>query len=451
MSSILIAGLPAEGHVGPLLAIAEHLVARGDAVRFLTGARFADKVQATGATFLKLPADVEVDEDITQLTERHPERARLKGAKAVAFDIEHVFAGPAKAEYDALKAAIAMQPADVVFADTGFLGASLLLGHPRVARPAVVMCSITPLPLESPDVAPFGLGLPPARVLNRPRNRALTALTRRAMSGAQQILDQQHRLLHGKPIPFTLFNWGRQADALIHLTVPSFEYPMADAPANLHFVGPLCAHSSPPPLPDWWSELDGRRPVVHVTQGTVANVDYSQTIGPTLQALADDDVLMVVATGGRPLDTLPPLPANARAATFLPYDELLPRTSVYVTNGGYGGVHYALRHGVPIVATGGKEDKPEVGARVAWSGAGRRIRSEHPSPRDLRRAIHAVLNEPRYRATSVRIAAEIAAAPGFAGVAAIVDAVTQTRCTPTTPTQARKRSPKIAAPGANRP
>ena len=109
---------------------------------------------------------------------------------------------------------------------------------------------------------------------------------------------------------------------------------------------------------------------------------------------------MVVTTGGRPLDTLPPLPANARAATFLPYDELLPRTAVYVTNGGYGGVQYALRYGVPIVATGGKEDKPEVGARVAWSGVGRRIRSEHPKPAHLRTAIHDVLNSPKYREAS---------------------------------------------------
>ena len=37
------------------------------------------------------------------------------------------------------------------------------------------------------------------------------------------------------------------------------------------------------------------------------------------------------------------MPANARAAEFLPYDELLPRTDVYVTNSGYGGVRPALR------------------------------------------------------------------------------------------------------------
>jgi len=140
-----------------------------------------------------------------------------------------------------------------------------------------------------------------------------------------------------------------------------------------------------------------------------------------LQALADEDVLVVVTTGGRPLHTLPPLPANARAATYLPYDELLPRTAVYVTNGGYGGVQYALRYGVPIVATGGKEDKPEVGARVAWSGVGRRIRSERPTPRALRRDILAVLNQPHYRHASRRVATDMAAAPGFAGLADVVD------------------------------
>ena len=32
-----------------------------------------------------------------------------------------------------------------------------------------------------------------------------------------------------------------------------------------------------------------------------------------VEALADDNVLIVVSTGGRQLDTLPPLPANAGA------------------------------------------------------------------------------------------------------------------------------------------
>ena len=160
---------------------------------------------------------------------------------------------------------------------------------------------------------------------------------------------------------------------------------------------------------------------MHVTQGTIANNDFGQLVGPTLEALADEDVLVVVATGGRPLDTLPPLPANARAAEYLPYDELLPKTDVYVTNAGYGGVQYALRYGVPIVASGGQEDKPEVGARIAWSGVGRRIRAIAPQPKTLRRAIRSVLHEERYQRAARAVADRMGAAGGFSDLAAIVD------------------------------
>ena len=419
MSSIIVASVPAHGHVTPLLAVAEGFVKRGDDVRFLTGARFADKVAATGASFIPLPEEADFDDRV--LAEQLAGRADLKGVKAIAFDIEHVFARPAKAQYEALTAALAAQSADVVLAEPVFLGAAFLLEHRRPARPAVIMCCVVPLCIESRDIAPFGLGLRPSRFLNRSRNAVLTALTHRMLRRPFAVIDDLHRAVHGTPMPGTLMTWGRRADAFVQFTVPSFEYPLSDPALEHHFVGPLSAAGSKAPRPDWWADLDGSRPVVHATQGTVANIDYDQVIAPTLRALADDDVLVVVSTGGRPLDTLPPLPGNARAATYLPYDELLPRTAVYVTNGGYGGVQYALRYGVPIVATGGKEDKPEVGARVAWSGVGRRIRSERPSPRALRRDILAVLNEPRYREASRRVAADMSGAPGFAGLADIVD------------------------------
>ncbi len=418
MASIVIASIPAHGHVTPLLTVARSFVERGDDVRFVTGSRFADKVAATGATHVPLSTEVDYDET---LFEQFPERAKLKGVKAMAFDFEHVFAWPAKAQYETLVATLAARPADVVLAEPAFLGAAFMLGHQRSERPAVVMFGVIPLCIDSVDSAPFGMGLPPARVLNRRRNAALAVVNRRVLRRPYQVIDDLYREVHGTGMPFTFPDWGRHADALVQFTVPSFEYPRTDAPPTLHFAGPLSATGSQAPLPEWWGDLDGRRPVVHVTQGTVANIDYGQAIAPTLEALAAEDVLVVVATGGRSLDTLPPLPANTRAATFLPYDELLPRTAVYVTNGGYGGVQYALRYGVPIVATGGKEDKPEIGARVAWSGVGRRIRSEHPTPRALRRDILSLLHQPRYRQASQRVAADMAAAPGFACLADVVD------------------------------
>ncbi len=418
MPSIVIASVPIHGHVTPLLTVARRFVDRGDDVRFVSGARFVEAIAATGATHVPLPPGADYDEDVLL---RFPDRAKLKGAKAIAFDVENVFAKPALAQYRALLAAHSDRYADAVLFDPAFYGAGLLAAHSRDDRPATVMCGVLPLHVQSRDTAPFGMGLAPARWLNRPRNAALTVVTRRVLAGAQRMLDDYYAEVHRTAMPTDLPNWGRHVDAIVQFTVEAFEYPRSDAPPRLHFAGPLSATGSHAELPPWFDELDGSRPVVHVTQGTIANTDYNQLIAPTLRALADEDLTVVVSTGGRPLDGLPPLPANARAAMFLPYDELLPRTDVYVTNGGYGGVQYALRHGVPIVATGGKEDKPEVGARVAWSGVGRRIRSERPQPAALRRAVLDVLRTPKYRETSARVAVDMAAAPGFPKLAEVVD------------------------------
>ncbi|WP_118915466.1 glycosyltransferase [Mycobacterium shigaense] len=422
MLSIIIASSPVHGHVTPLLTVAKGFVERGDDVRFITGAAFADRARATGATHIALPPDADFDVDDLEAT--FPERARLKGLRAVAFDVEHIGANPARPQYEALMAAHSAQPADVVLAEPAFFGAMFLLAHRRPTRPLVVMCGVIPLGMPSADTAPFGMGFPPARLFNRPRNAVLAALNRRVWARADDALDRLHRAVHGQPMPGHVLNWYSWADAIAQFTVPSFEYPRSDAPASLHFVGPLGATGSQAPLPDWWGDLDGSRPVIHVTQGTVANKNYEQVIKPALEALADDDVRIAVTTGGRPLDTLPPLPANARAAEYLPYDELLARTDVFVTNGGYGGVHYALRYGVPIVATGGKEDKPEVGARVAWSGSGLRLRTERPTPKALRRAILTVLRESCYRQASRRIADEMRE---YNGLGALIDIVERQR------------------------
>ena len=88
---------------------------------------------------------------------------------------------------------------------------------------------------------------------------------------------------------------------------------------TLHFVGPLSATGSQAPLPDWWSDLDGTRPVIHVTQGTVANTDYGQVIAPTLAALADEDVLVVVSNRRSPTrHTATATGQRARGRTYLP-------------------------------------------------------------------------------------------------------------------------------------
>jgi UDP:flavonoid glycosyltransferase YjiC (YdhE family) len=102
------------------------------------------------------------------------------------------------------------------------------------------------------------------------------------------------------------------------------------------------------------------------------------------------------------------LPANARIEPFIPFGMLLPHVDVMITNGGYGGVQFALAHGVPLVVAGMTEEKPEIAARVARSGAGINLKTKTPTPEQLRSAVRDVLTNPRYRQNAQRIQADYA-------------------------------------------
>jgi MGT family glycosyltransferase len=204
-------------------------------------------------------------------------------------------------------------------------------------------------------------------------------------------------------------------------TVPSFEYPRSDLPRNVHFIGPLLPQrrdDADPPR--WWPELEGDRPVVLVTQGTIAT-DPRQLMVPAIRALAGEAALVVVTTGG-PVDELRAafdgsLPDNVRVAQFIPYAELMPHVDVLITNGGYGTVQHALSYGIPIIVAGATEDKPEVATRIAWSGTGLRLRTQSPAVEELAAALRSVQSDPRYRARAAAIAQEMGSydAPRAAG------------------------------------
>jgi UDP:flavonoid glycosyltransferase YjiC (YdhE family) len=197
------------------------------------------------------------------------------------------------------------------------------------------------------------------------------------------------------------------ADAYMQLTAPSFEYPR-DIPASVRFIGALPIVPNQAPLPAWAPELDGSRRVVLVTQGTVANHDFGLLIAPTLAALANEPDLLVVATaGGRSVDAIPgPIPCNARLTSFLPFEWVLPKVDVFVTNGGYGSVNQAMSFGIPLVTAGLTEDKADVNARVAWSGVGIDLATNEPTPQALREAIRTVLDKPNYRQRAALMADE---------------------------------------------
>jgi UDP:flavonoid glycosyltransferase YjiC (YdhE family) len=405
MKAIIVA-TPVIGHVNPLLAVARLLVRSGAQVLFSTASVMRDRVERLGLEFAPLSGNA--DRDLRDFDKAFPERRKLSGAALMRFNFFRIFFDAVPHQAAGLRVLLERFDADVLIADNYFFGTLPLLLRPDGYRPPIVHCGVSYLQFRRDDGAPFHSGLLPA---NGTLETQEFVKVRRKMESdflePAQVYLEKMLLQTGCSLGSRRFH-----DAMVELpdlylqpTVPDFEYPRRALPAQVQFVGSLAPPIDPTVLPDWASELDGSKRVVLVTQGTVANADFSELVEPTLVALAQEyDLLVVVTTGNRPLGALKcPVPPNARVSEFVRFDWLLPKVDLLVTNGGYGTVNLALRYGVPMVVAGITEDKAEVSARVEWSGAGINLRTSTPSVEALRQAILAVLETQKYRDAAARL------------------------------------------------
>jgi MGT family glycosyltransferase len=409
---ILLASTPATGHLNPLLAIGSFLIAEGHEVALLSGSALRSPIERIGARFYAFPAGA--DFDLRDFATVAPELKTIPpGPEWFRVAMERVFVDAIPAQHKGMQQALQEFPADIIIGDDMLFGVLPMLLGPRSKRPPIALCGTSFLHWRRDDGAPHFFGLPPATT-QAERDEYAAIYREHDRLIYQPVSERLNRLLQTLgvgPLSMTLFDSVVDlADAYLQLTVPSFEFPR-DFPPSVRFVGrpPIIPYQAP--LPPWAHELDGSRKVVLVTQGTLANHNFGLLIGPTLAALANEpDLLVVATTGGRPVDAIPgPIPANARLSQYLPFEWILPKSDVFVTNGGYGSVNQALSLGMPLVTAGLTEDKADVNARVAWSGVGIDLATNEPTPQALREAVRTVLDRPAYRMRASSMADEFTA------------------------------------------
>ncbi|MGC4853446.1 glycosyltransferase [Micromonospora sp. DT4] len=427
MGKVIIGAHPAYGHVVPVRAIAVDLVRRGHDVTFVTGTAYRDDIERYGLRFVPLSGAADVDS--RTLHQRHPELRALPREEAFDRAMSHVFIETLAAQHHTIQTEIAKAGDGpvVVLHENMFMGMwPALLGAPVNRHVPVLSIGVLTITMTSVDTAPFRTGLPPdsseqGRERNRERNRVFQE---RGIPHTQRGLEE---VLRGLGVtrrpPFLLDGVVTLPDQYLQLCVEAIEYPRSDAPASLRFVGALpigARDGHHHPLPEWWNDvIASDRPVIAVSQGTQANHDLSELIEPTLEALADLDVLVVATTGRDAVPTQ--VPANARVAPFVDFDLLLPHVDVFVQNGGYGGVQQSLAHGVPLVLAGQSEDKTEATARVAWTGAAINLATSRPDVAAIRRAVQTVLGGSHYRERAAELSIEYARHDALAEIAATVD------------------------------
>lgn len=404
MAKFLLSSLPFVGHVTPMQPVAKQLIKRGHEVVWYTSKFFQSQVESTGARFV--PITNSLDYGDGDYNKYYPERAACTGLTQLKFDFKYFFIEPIFGHLQDLQAILSDFPADVLLGDPAVVAVKILgdkLGIPWV------YLNISVLALPSRDVPPFGLGMLPAYSrLGRARNTALYWLSDNIVfADVQKYFNQL-----ATTIGFPPFRFGPTVSPWLYLqpSVPSFEYVRTDLPPTVHFIGPLLPNSPPDAqMPEWWNEvITTTKPVILVTQGTIAT-ENQQLIAPTLQALANEDVLIVTTTGGKSLDQIKiNLPTNGRITSFIPFTQLMPHVSVYITNGGYGGVTIALAHGVPIISAGNTEDKPEVSNRIAYSGVGINLKTATPTETQICVAVKQILSDNRYQQKAQQMQAEFA-------------------------------------------
>jgi MGT family glycosyltransferase len=395
---VLFATVPADGHFNPLTGLAKHLQSLGFDVRWYTSVHYADKLRKLGIPHF--PFIKAKDFATNQVEELLTERPKIKSKiEKLNFDFIHLFIKRGPEYFEDIQDIHAHFPFQLLVADVTFTAIPLVKTQLKVP---VFSIGIIPLPQTSKDLPPTGLGLEPDYSFKgKLRNAGLRFLAhkilfRKADRLARRIMND-HQVDHGNHFFFDLGI--HQATYYLQSGVPGFEYQRTDLSPNVRFIGSLLPYRSSKASNQWFDErLNQYEQVVLVTQGTVEK-DVSKIIMPTLEAFKDSDTLVIATTGGSGTEQLQAAypQKNIIIADFIPFEDVLPYTDVYITNGGYGGVMLGIENRVPMVVAGVHEGKNEICARVGYFKIGINLKTETPSVPQLKQAVNTVMHNKKYK------------------------------------------------------
>lgn len=408
-TKILFANVPADGHFNPLTGLAAHLKSIGCDVRWYTSTRYQAKIERLGIPFY--PLQKALDLGAGDPSSIFPERDEIKSQVGkLNFDIVNVFIKRGPEYYEDLLDIYLTFSFDLLVADLTFTGLPFVTDLMKI--PAIAV-GIVPITKSSRDLPPAGLGMTPSTGLFGRMKQAflrwaaVNVLFAKSNKIMQQVLGE-HGITTNADSVFDLAV--EKSDLVMQTGSPSFEYSRSDLDPKYRFVGPLLPYSSRKKGTRWTSEkLSRYNKVVLVTQGTVEG-DVNKIIAPTLTAFQHTDVLVIATTGGSGTDDLRRRFSadNFIIEDFIPFEEVMPFTNVYVTNGGMGGVMLGFQHGLPMVVAGVHEGKNEINARIGYFGYGINLKTETPQPAQIRHAVNEILRTPLYKRNVERLKRELA-------------------------------------------
>ncbi|MFE6869028.1 macrolide family glycosyltransferase [Kitasatospora sp. NPDC057692] len=386
---IVMASIPAHGHVNPSLAVIAELVARGHRVSYVNDPSFAGTVAATGAAFVPYPTALPLADDPSGWPE-----------DPVA--VQEVFLDDAVAMTPVLRELFAEDRPDLVLHDIGAFAAR-----------AVAEAHGVPLLQLSPTMVGWeGIEQDMAEVFEALRTGPGGPEHYRRfgdwLAGAGAAVRDVDRFK----------NRPERALALI----PRALQPNADRvdTGRITFVGQCFGDRS---HQGHWQRPEGAEKVLLVSLGS-AFTDRPAFYRACTEAFGDLPGWHVVLQIGKHTDpaALGEVPGNVEVHRWVPQFDVLAQADAFVTHAGTGGASEGLFHGVPMIAVPQAVDQFANADSLVALGVARRLDTEDATAGALRAALLELTGDPAVAGRLAELRAEVRAEGGTARAADLVEA-----------------------------
>ena len=356
-----------------MLAVARALAEAGHQVAFATAEDFCPRVEAAG--FAAFPAGISLAEQVAEARRRFPDEDRLPGRERFEAFVPRMLAGVAAPSRAAELVSVVgrWRPDLLVHDETELAGpiAAAVAGIPWADQSVGILRPLTMFELAADVLRP---------------------------------LWEQFDVDLG---PFA----GMFRYLYLDVCPPGLQSPQIDSVEVAHPVKNVDIPAAPgETLPEWVPELPPV-PTVYVSLGTIFKGDVA-VYGAILEGLRDRDLNVIVTVGNQnDPAALGAQPQNVHVERFIAQALLLPYCDVVVNQGGTA-ILPILAYGLPILVLPQSANQFHNADALAAAGVARRLLPAEVTPEAVGAAVATLLDDPAYRESGARLAAEIEAMPG---------------------------------------
>jgi zeaxanthin glucosyltransferase len=405
LAQIGFLSLYAAGHMNPMTTLGRSLAARGHSVTFFCLPDLEDKVTHTGLHAVTFAHE---EYPLESLKISSAKIGTLLGPDALSYFIERMLTF-AEASFQHLPKLIKAKNLEMLVIDQLYPGGSTIAEHLNI--PFISAANAAHVNRED-SVPPPSIPWPyDSSEEGRARNRKGWAGVAQVFTPLLQRVNAQREAWQ-LPMHQDFLEDSLSPQLQITQQPRVFDFPREDAPANLHYVGPLMDEMTTAGIPFPWEWLDkdssNGRPLVYATMGTLHN-GLAEIFQAMIDACSGLNVQAIVSLGNGSVDAsrFGKIPDNVLVVPFCPQAELMKRATLCVAHAGLNTALDCLSNGLPMVAIPIAADQPGVAMRLAYTGTGEVIPFSQLTAPSLRTTIEKVLGDPTYRINAQHISQEM--------------------------------------------